>query len=328
MPNGLLAYVLHGGLQASSPGSDALHTAWLSSPATAAARCRHVDFFSLGTTRRSGATVFVAGMPMPGRARRGASILSAFEGEADADPAGGDVDNDEADVADQDAESAQEEQDAAPADASAAKTDALKAAAKAASKEVEDEGKKDVASPRWAFEEGLPTVTVSKPSEAFFSKDIADLPGESVFKPTLACKCGDWSPAPAHPEIDFKPDFLASHHGDFFPRLSKLKVHMEDTTKPGTVHWDATYDVRRFHATGSQRLADTDPAIPGSGSQPRFMTFCPPELGPPHVYQLKVTALDAGDRPIEYFNEQTMEIVAKPPEPQTEPHPAAAPATA
>lgn len=164
----------------------------------------------------------------------------------------------------------------------------------------------------WENLEGLPGVTLSSPSDAYVSKDIADAPGISHFKPTLGCKCGDWRPAPAHPEIDFKPGFVASH-SDFLDRVHKLQVHMEDVTAK-KVHWDAVYDLRKFLAVGDRvRLVETTPAVVGRGSQLRFLQFCPPEGGQQHMYKLQVTALDARDKPIDYFQNKASTYFAQPP---------------
>jgi len=170
--------------------------------------------------------------------------------------------------------------------------------------------------PGWENTEGLPKVTVVSSNGAYIAKDIADKPGESSFRPTLGCKCGLWEAAPSHPTIEFRKAFLTDHP-DFQRRVRKLQVRMEDTTTPKTtVHWDAVYDLKRFLAPGKEpKLVETLPAIPHSGTQLNFLTFCPPEGGPAHRYRLTVTALDDQDSPINYFtNEKSTYQAAPPPE--------------
>lgn len=179
----------------------------------------------------------------------------------------------------------------------------------------------------WENTEGLPDVTINQQAAEYFSEDIGNLPGQSVFNPTFGCKCGDWRPAPTHPSITFRPEFLASHP-DFLANVAKLKVHLEDTTA-NKVHWDAEYDIARFRAVraaGStaapnfqKGLAETVPAIPSSGQALRFMTFCPPEGGPPHSYELTVTALDQFNDPIEYFSDAKTSLSVSPPPPEPPP---------
>jgi len=171
----------------------------------------------------------------------------------------------------------------------------------------------------WENTEGLPKVTVSKASGVYVSKDIADKPGESAFNPTLGCKCGIWESAPSHPTIDFRKSFLADHE-DFRRKVRKLKVHMEDTTTPKpVVHWDAAYDLKRFLGPDKMadlRLPEALPAIPHSGTQLNFLTFCPPEGRGSHQYRLTVTALDEQDNPISYFSNETSTYQAAPPAPE------------
>lgn len=76
-----------------------------------------------------------------------------------------------------------------------------------------------------------------------------------------------------------------------------MRVHVEDQ-ETKAVHWDAVYDLD--HDEGLPKLSATTPAAPESGAQPRFLTFCPPEGGGAHRYELNVTALDAGGAPIGY----------------------------
>lgn len=166
----------------------------------------------------------------------------------------------------------------------------------------------------WENLDGLPQVRLSSPSDAYISKDMAESPGQSHFKPSLGCKCGLTQAAPAHPEIDFRQGFLDAHP-DFIGRVRRLQVHMEDKTDPRVV-WDAEYDLRRFLVPGeTPRLADTTPAIPRSGTRPRFMTFCPPEGGSPHNYELAVSATDHWGTPIEYFQGKMSAYLAAPPVP-------------
>lgn len=173
----------------------------------------------------------------------------------------------------------------------------------------------------WENTEGLPSVTANTRSNAYLSTDIAEAPGESTFFPLFGCKCGEWGPAPVHPEIRFRPELLLNHP-DFLSRVGALKVHMEDiTTQPSTVHWDAQYNIRRFvskadAAQGFLQLEQTLPPVPGSGSRMRFMTFCPPEGGGPHQYNLTVTALDMRGNPIEYFRDEKTTYTATPPSPE------------
>lgn len=190
----------------------------------------------------------------------------------------------------------------------------------------------------WTNTAGLPTVTLTSKNEKYFSPDMADAAGDGSFKPTFGCKCGDWNPAPTHPMIEFRDSFIQSHP-KFTSQLRKLKVDMTDTTA-GKVHWDATYDIRRFSTPedlarssqpgGSLKLSDTMPAEKGSGNQLRFMTFCPPEPSAgddthaaekaiPHEYLLKVTALDADEQPIDGFVDEESRYSAVPPEPEQPP---------
>jgi len=171
--------------------------------------------------------------------------------------------------------------------------------------------------PGWENTEGLPTVTVASPSDTYFSQDIADAGDEGAFSPSLGCKCGAWRPAPSHPSLEFRRSFLEGHP-DFLKRLRFLKVNMAETQPFQAVHWDATYDLKRFLSTadvasGKVKLPDSLPAVAGGGTQRRFMTFCPPEAGPAHTYSLKVTALDAQGKAIEYFKDKLSTIVAEPP---------------
>lgn len=165
----------------------------------------------------------------------------------------------------------------------------------------------------WSNTIGLPNVKVLSPSEAFFSNDIADGPDDGgVFRPTFGCKCGAWGPAWSHPEIDFRQGFLEAHP-DLLRRAAKLRVHLEDVGA-GKVHWDATYDIRRF-ATQKQldqmnfSLTQTMPAEPRSGTQRRFQTLCPIP-GPGRQYELRVTVLDRNGAAIEYFHDQAMRLSA------------------
>jgi len=190
----------------------------------------------------------------------------------------------------------------------------------------------------WTNTAGLPIVTQTSKNEKYFSPDIADSAGDGSFKPVFGCKCGDWNPAPTHPMIEFRDSFIQSHP-KFTSQLRKLKVNMTDTTN-GQVHWDATYDLRRFASPedlarsnqpgGKLKLLDTSPAEKGSGNQLRFMTFCPPEPGAgddmhpaekaiPHEYSLKVTALDADEQPIDGFADEESHYSAVPPEPEQPP---------
>lgn len=187
--------------------------------------------------------------------------------------------------------------------------------------------------PTWAGTRGLPSVQLVSQNEKYFSPDIADGGGDGAFKPIFGCKCGMWQPAPTHPTIQIRDSFEATHP-NFIRRLRKLKVHMEDTTT-GKVHWDAAYDLRRFNTPenlaraarpqGSLDLIDTMPADKGSGTQLRFMTFCPPEStggqAAPHEYSLKVTALDENDQVIDGFVDEESRYVAAPPEPEVSPGP-------
>lgn len=199
--------------------------------------------------------------------------------------------------------------------------------------------------PRWANTEGLPTVTVASKSDKYFSPDIATGAGDGEFKPIFGCKCGDWSPAPTHPIIEFRSDFIESHP-KFIRTVRKLKVHMEDVSDGGKVHWDATYDLKKFLTPaelaraagpgGKLSLKDTFPAEKGSGEQIRFMTFCPPEPSAgdadhppgdpqPHEYLLKVTALDADEKPVDDFVDDETRYIAAPPEAPQAPGPMAVP---
>jgi len=212
--------------------------------------------------------------------------------------------------------------------------------------EKDADGKEDPF-PLWANTKGLPTVTLTSKSEKYFSPDIADAAGDGTFKPIFGCKCGDWQPAPTHPMIMFRDDYIKSHP-QFTAQVRKLKVHMEDTTA-NKVHWDATYDLRRFLTVeerakanqpgGSLKLIDTIPADKGTGQQIRFMSFCPPEPRPgddmhspekavPHEYLLKVTALNSDEQPIDGFVDDESRYSALPPEPEQGPGPESVPTAA
>lgn len=171
---------------------------------------------------------------------------------------------------------------------------------------------------QWNFTEGLPKVTETQKSPDFTSPDIADAPGPptAYFKPTLACKCKQWGPANAHPTIAFGKDFLAMHP-DFKDTLTRLKVHMEDTTlTPHVVHWDAAYDLKSFQSRDPSKdfgvsLRESHPAMPRSGTQLRFLTFCPRDARP-HDYELRVTGLDAEGNEIPYLVNSTARYEAVP----------------
>jgi len=177
----------------------------------------------------------------------------------------------------------------------------------------------------WVNMDGLPTVKTTSTSLAYVSRDIANSK-ESAMNPTFGCKCGSWQPALAHPEIDFRPEFLEGHP-DFLRRVALLKVHLQDLTVDPTgvdkrsVHWDATYDIRRsINPDNSRlRLSSSIPALPRSGAQLRFMTFCPPEGKGDHEYSLKVTALDKDEQSIEYFKDEEVRMKATPPKAVTPP---------
>ncbi|CAE7551158.1 unnamed protein product [Symbiodinium sp. CCMP2456] len=73
---------------------------------------------------------------------------------------------------------------------------------------------------------------------------------------------------------------------------------------------DAAYDLRRFLKTGDMpSLTETTPAIAKSGQQLRFLTFCPDAS---NNYTMRVTALDANDEPIDYFEDDEMKLMATP----------------
>lgn len=197
---------------------------------------------------------------------------------------------------------------------------------------MEEDSEKDATNgsqsyPGWTNTGGIPNVTTSGRNENYFSDDIAQATGDGNFKPIFGCKCNDWQPAPTHPQIKFRDTFTGKHPA-FFKQLQKLKVHMEDTTAK-KVHWDAVYDLKHFMTPkdiqkamqpgGSIGLNDTTPAEPGSGTNLRFMTFCPPESGgQPHEYSLKVTALDASDKPIDGMIEEETRYTATPSPPPYE----------
>merc|ERR1712070_230285 len=112
--------------------------------------------------------------------------------------------------------------------------------------------------------------------------------------------------APSHPSIQLNSDFVKGHPA-FAKNVERLSVHMEDTTKqPPVVHWDAEYDVSRFMRKEHKvadiiNLPETLPAVPGSGKQVRFMTFCPQDG--PHTYSLKVTAIDKSGEEMELLKD-------------------------
>lgn len=202
--------------------------------------------------------------------------------------------------------------------------------------EGKNEHHEDDPFPTWANTKGLPTVMNTAKSDNYFSPDIATGAGDGTFKPVFGCKCGDPQPAPTHPMIQFRETFIQGHP-TFTQRLRKLKVHMEDTTA-NKVHWDATYDLRRFLTAdnlakasqpgGSLKLTDTMPAEKGGGTQLRFMTFCPPAATAgaapaPHEYTLKVTALDEDEQPIDGFVDDVSRYSATPAAPEPAPGPEA-----
>ncbi|CAE7666514.1 unnamed protein product, partial [Symbiodinium necroappetens] len=76
------------------------------------------------------------------------------------------------------------------------------------------------------------------------------------------------------------------------------------------LQWDAAYDLRRFLKPGDMpSLTETTPAIAKSGQQLRFLTFCPDAS---NNYTMRVTALDANDEPIDYFEDDEMKLTATP----------------
>eukprot|EP00931_Biecheleriopsis_adriatica_P008828 TRINITY_DN109966_c0_g1_i1.p1 TRINITY_DN109966_c0_g1~~TRINITY_DN109966_c0_g1_i1.p1 ORF type:complete len:307 (-),score=73.77 TRINITY_DN109966_c0_g1_i1:8-928(-) len=169
--------------------------------------------------------------------------------------------------------------------------------------------------PMWENLEGLPKVTLKEAGHAYFSKDIAESDlGE--MNPTFGCKCSDsdWRPAMSHPSINFKQEFL-DDHPDFLGRVSKLQVNLvNDKTKKA--QWNATYDLRRFLKPGDQpALTETMPALPNSGTQLRFLTFCP---GESTTYTMNVTALDAKDEQIDYLVNDASSYEATPAPPAEE----------
>mmetsp|Transcript_71733 Transcript_71733/g.171393 ORF Transcript_71733/g.171393 Transcript_71733/m.171393 type:complete len:315 (+) Transcript_71733:100-1044(+) len=163
--------------------------------------------------------------------------------------------------------------------------------------------------PMWENLDGLPEVKVTSPAVAYFSKDIgAGEDGE--MKPTFGCKCGagDWRPAMSHPSITFRQEFV-DLHPDFLGRVQKLRINLVNDNTQKT-QWDATYDLLRFLKSGDvPTLTETTPAIPGSGTQLRFLTFCPEAA---QNYTLKVTALDSNGDPIDYFEDDEMHLNATP----------------
>jgi len=166
--------------------------------------------------------------------------------------------------------------------------------------------------PTWNNADGLPTVSQTRSSSAYDTPDMAD-GGNSSFRPNLGCKCNDMRPAPSHPVIQLRKDFLVAYP-EFLNKLDRLKVHMEDiTNKPPVVVWDAQYDMKRFGDQGNQgMLKETHPAIPGEGKQVRFMTFCP--TGGPHSYSLKVTGLDQDGNELQDLIDSESTFQATPPD--------------
>mmetsp|Transcript_49330 Transcript_49330/g.104935 ORF Transcript_49330/g.104935 Transcript_49330/m.104935 type:complete len:322 (+) Transcript_49330:296-1261(+) len=165
---------------------------------------------------------------------------------------------------------------------------------------------------QWLNTSGLPDVSEMTASPEFYSPDMADSLQGSQFKPTFGCKCGDWVPALSHPELEFKAGFLQSHP-DFQQRLRTIHVHMDDITA-NKVHWDATYDLRKYRQAGQRlRLNETTPHEAEGGTQLRFMTFCPPKGGASHQYVLKVSAYDDKGEPIDYLQDKSAMYIAKPP---------------
>merc|ERR1712187_596171 len=97
----------------------------------------------------------------------------------------------------------------------------------------------------WENAKGVPSVVQDNQAMEYTTPDMAD-GDKSRFRPNLGCKCNDWRPAPSHPEIRIKQDFLEGNEG-IVDKIAKLKVRMEDTTEdPPVLHWDATYDMQRF----------------------------------------------------------------------------------
>jgi len=177
----------------------------------------------------------------------------------------------------------------------------------------------------WLNTDGLPSAKYLSTSPAYLSRDLANSK-ESAMNPIFGCKCGESQPALTHPEIDFREEFLQGHP-DFLKRVAFLKAHVVDVTKDPTgadreaVHWDAMYDIRKALTPDNTRLrlSATVPALPRSGSQLRFMTFCPPLQKGTHEVSMKVTALDKDEVPIEYFQDQEVKLKVSPPEPVTAP---------
>eukprot|EP00928_Gymnodinium_smaydae_P078916 TRINITY_DN62972_c0_g1_i1.p1 TRINITY_DN62972_c0_g1~~TRINITY_DN62972_c0_g1_i1.p1 ORF type:complete len:347 (+),score=76.14 TRINITY_DN62972_c0_g1_i1:180-1220(+) len=179
-------------------------------------------------------------------------------------------------------------------------------------------GSEEMQKEEWDNTEGLPTVKETKSSVNYVALDMAD-GKESNFRPNLGCKCGDWRPAPTHPTIEFRNTVLQMYP-DFRKNVSRIKVHMEDkTARPPKVHWDAEFDMQRFKSPETEketsfRLKDTHPAIPGTGKQIRFMTFCPQDK--PHTYEMKVTAYDENGELYPWFNDSNATFTATPPPPE------------
>merc|ERR1711879_971305 len=104
----------------------------------------------------------------------------------------------------------------------------------------------------------------------------------------FGCKCGaqDWRPAPSHPSITFRKKFL-DENPSFVADAAKLHVNLVNK-KTSKVQWDATYDLKRFRKPGAPpELTETMPAIPQSGKQLRFLTFCPDETS---EYEMQIDA--------------------------------------
>lgn len=94
----------------------------------------------------------------------------------------------------------------------------------------------------------------------------------------------EWFQCPTMSTMDprYGP-FMQGHH----PRLTfnkpihHVRVHLEDMTYPGELHWDAEYD----YPHESIEVLPTDKAV--GGSMPNFHSMCV-EGGPPHLYDLEV----------------------------------------
>jgi len=136
--------------------------------------------------------------------------------------------------------------------------------------------------PPWANTEGYGVAKVDKESDFYTLDDIED--------PQYACRIEDFKPAPAHPKLSVKKEFLDAHP-DFKNNIYYYKVQM-GVAKDGAVDaehllWDAIYPVGRFkelHLSSSMFAVD--------GKRMTYWGMCPDKAKDKESFVLTVEAQD------------------------------------